>query len=92
MDQRNCIKLHVKNEIKCARTFEMLTVAFGESPVSRTQVPLRYNPFKEGREDVNDDARPDCPSTSTTDENIEAVKKVMMYVIVESLLERLLMM
>ena len=25
--QRNCIKICVKNEIKCAKTFEMLTVA-----------------------------------------------------------------
>ena len=30
MDQRNCIKFCVENEIKCARTFEMLTVAFGD--------------------------------------------------------------
>ena len=75
MDQRTCIKFCVKNEIKCARTFEMLTVAFGESTLSRTQVQLWYNRFKEGREDINDDARPGRPSTSTTDKNIEAVKK-----------------
>ena len=43
--------------------------------MSRTQVQLRYNRFKEGQEDVNDNARPNRPSTSTTDENIEAVKK-----------------
>ena len=36
----------------------MLTVAFGESTMSRTQVQLWYNRFKEGREDVNGDARP----------------------------------
>lgn len=51
----------------------MLTVAFGESTMSRTQVQLWYNRFKEGREDVNDDARPGRPSTSTTDENIGVV-------------------
>ena len=34
--------------------------------------------FKEGREDVNDDARPACPSTSTTNDNIEAVKKMIL--------------
>ena len=50
----------------------MLTVAFGESIMSRTQVQLCYNQFKEGRENVNDDGR---PSTSTTDENTETVKK-----------------
>ena len=46
--------------------------------MSRTQVQLWYNQFKEGREDVNDDAHPDHPSTSTTDENIEEVKKTIL--------------
>ena len=53
----------------------MLTVAFGESTMSRTQVQLRYNRLKEGRENVNDNARPGRPSTSTTDENIKPMKK-----------------
>ena len=51
----------------------MLTLVFGESMKSRTQVQLWYNRFKEGREDVKDDVRHGCSSTSTTDENIEAV-------------------
>ena len=46
MDQRNCIQFGVKNEIKPAKTFEMLTGAFGESIMSRTQVELWYNQFK----------------------------------------------
>ena len=37
---------------------------------------MRYNRFKDGREDVNDDSRPDRPCTSTTSENIEAMKKM----------------
>ena len=76
MDQRNCIKFCVRNEIKWSRTFEMLSMTFGESTMSRTQVQLWYNRFKEGREDINDDARPGRPSTPTTDEYIEAVKKM----------------
>ena len=56
----------------------MLTVAFGESIMSTMQVQLLYKRFKEGREDVNDDACPGRPSTSTTDENIEAVKKMIL--------------
>ena len=36
-----------------------------------------HNRFKENREDVNDDARPGRPSTSTSDENIEIVKQKM---------------
>ena len=57
----------------------MLAVAFGESTMSRTQVQLWYNRLKEGWEDVNDDAGPGHPSTSTTDKNIEAVKKMILY-------------
>ena len=56
----------------------MLTVAFGESTVTRTQVQLWYNQFNKGREDVNNNARTGRPITSTTDENIEAVKKMIL--------------
>ena len=52
MDQRNCI------EIKCARRFEILTMAFGESTMSRTQDQMWYNWLKEGREDANVDDKP----------------------------------
>ena len=65
-------------EIKCAMAFEILTVALGESTMSRTQVQLSYNRFKEGREDSNEDARPGRTHTSTTDESIEAVKKMIL--------------
>ena len=40
--------------------------------MSRTQVKLWYNRFKEV------DVRPGRPSTLTTDENIEAVKKMIL--------------
>ena len=46
----------------------MLSVALGESTMSRTQVQLWYNRFKKGREDFIDDARPGRQSTLTTDE------------------------
>ena len=35
----------------------MLSVTFGESTMSRTQVQLWYKRFKEGREDGKDDAQ-----------------------------------
>ena len=38
MDQRNRIKFCVKKKTKCARILEMLTVAFAESAISRTQL------------------------------------------------------
>ena len=55
----------------------MLTVAFGGSTMSRTQGQLWYNRFKEGRVDVNDDARPGRLSTFITDKNIATVKKMI---------------
>ena len=45
----------------------MLIVALGESNTSRRQVQIRHNV----------DFRPGCSSTSTTAENIDAVKKMI---------------
>ena len=56
----------------------MLTATFDESTMRRSQVQLWYNRIKECREDVNDDTRPGRPSMSTTDENIEALKKMIL--------------
>ena len=42
--------------------------------MSRTQIQLWYNRFKEGRGNVNGPGR---PTTSTNDENIETVKKII---------------
>ena len=78
MNQRNYIKFCVKNEIECPRIFEILSKAFGKSTISITHVQFWYNRFKEGREDVNDNAHTDRTITSTTDENIEVVKKMIL--------------
>ena len=59
-------------------TYEMLTVMFGESTMSRIQVQLWCNRFKKGQEDVNDDAHPCGPNSSTTNENIEAMEKMIL--------------
>ena len=53
-------------------TFEMLTAAFGESTMRRTQVQLWYNRFKEGREDVNDDA---CPGRRARQQPMKTLKQ-----------------
>ena len=37
-----------------------------------------HNRFKKGREDFNNEARTGRPSTSTTDEKIKAVKKMIL--------------
>ena len=56
----------------------MLKVAYGECTVSQKSVYKWYKLFTEGREEVKDDARPRQPSTSTTHENTEGVKKIVM--------------
>ena len=48
----------------------------GKSTVGRTQVQLWHNQFKEGREDVNNDAR--STRTSKNDETIEAMQKMIL--------------
>ncbi|UYV74413.1 hypothetical protein LAZ67_11003474 [Cordylochernes scorpioides] len=78
MDQRTCIKFCVKNEIKCADAFRMLTVAYGEATLDRSNVYRWYEMFSEGREDVNDEERAGRPSTSTTDEKINEVEKMIL--------------
>ncbi|UYV62450.1 hypothetical protein LAZ67_2000633 [Cordylochernes scorpioides] len=78
MDQRTCIKFYVKNEIKCAVAFRMLTVAYGEPTLDRSNVYRWYKMFSEGREDVNDQERAGRPSTSTTDEKINEVEKMIL--------------
>ena len=83
--QRNCIKFCIKNLIKFPRYLKC-SLAFGATIVNRTQV----NRFKVGREDVNDDAHPGRPSTSTTDINIEEVNKMILDK--RQMLKRLVMM
>ncbi|KYN36545.1 hypothetical protein ALC56_09090 [Trachymyrmex septentrionalis] len=78
MDQRICIKFCVKNKIKCADAFRMLTVAYGEATLDRSNVYRWYKMFSKDREDVNDEERAGRPSTSTTDENIDEVKKIVL--------------
>ena len=57
----------------------MLTVAYGEATLDRSNlVPWRYKMFSESREDVNDEERAGRPGTSTTDENIDEVKKIVL--------------
>ncbi|UYV80650.1 hypothetical protein LAZ67_19001235 [Cordylochernes scorpioides] len=78
MDQRTCIKFCVEKEIKCADAFRMLTVAYREATLDRSNVYRWYKMFSEGREDVNDEERARRPSTSTTDEKINEVEKMIL--------------
>lgn len=56
----------------------MLQKAFGESTLSKTRVYEWYSSFKNGREVVEDLNRSGRPSTSSTEENIDSVKKMVL--------------
>ncbi|UYV79961.1 hypothetical protein LAZ67_18001198 [Cordylochernes scorpioides] len=56
----------------------MLTVAYGEATLDRSNVYRWYKMFPEGREDVNDEKRAGRPRTSTTDEKINEVEKMIL--------------
>ena len=56
----------------------MFIVAFAKSTISRIRVQSWYNRFKKGQEDVNGDSRSGHPSTLTTDNNVEAVKQIIL--------------
>ncbi|UYV71616.1 hypothetical protein LAZ67_8003862 [Cordylochernes scorpioides] len=64
--------------LTCADAFRMLTVAYGEATLDRSNVYRWYKMFSEGREDVNDEERAGRPSTSTTDEKINEVEKMIL--------------
>ena len=53
-------------------------MGYGECTESKKSVYKWYKVFREGREEVNGDARPGRPSTSATNVNTEAVKKIDM--------------
>jgi len=77
MEQRICIKFCDKNKIKCSDVVKMLEKAIGES-VMKKSVYEWYKRFEEGREDVEDDERVGRPGTSTIDENVEEIKKIVL--------------
>ncbi|UYV62214.1 hypothetical protein LAZ67_1008240 [Cordylochernes scorpioides] len=75
---KNLYQILCENEIKCADAFRMLTVAYGEATLDRSNVYRWYKMFSEGREDVNDEERSGRPSTSKTDEKINEVEKMIL--------------
>lgn len=78
IEQRVCLKFCVANEISCAESLKMLQKAFGDSAMSKTRAYEWFNSFKEGREVVEDLPRSGRPSTSTTDDNINKIKKLVL--------------
>lgn len=71
-------KFYVKNKIKFADTFQMLTVAYGEETLDWRNVYRWYKMFSESLEDFNYVERAGRPSPSTTDKQINEVQKMVL--------------
>jgi transposase len=78
IQQRSSIKFCVRNEISATETLKMLQKAFGEQALSKTRVYEWYKMFKEGRESVEDEARPGRPSTSTDELHVNKIKELVL--------------
>ena len=68
------IKFCVKVSKSAVETIELINKAYGSAAMSRAIVYRWYARFRDGREDVKDDARSGRPSTARTDENVESVR------------------
>ncbi|CAK9817813.1 Protein GVQW3 [Anthophora plagiata] len=77
VEQRVPLKFCVSNKISSAEALKMLTLAYGDSTVLKTQAYEWYKKLKEGRTVVDDLPRSGRPSTSVTDETIEKFQKIV---------------
>ncbi|UYV65550.1 hypothetical protein LAZ67_3004670 [Cordylochernes scorpioides] len=50
-------RIYLNKDYSCADAFRMLTVAYGEATLDRSNIYRWYKMFSEGREDVNDEER-----------------------------------
>lgn len=78
IDQKICLKFCLGNEISCAEAYKMLEKAFGESVMPYSTARTWYRMFKDGREEAEDKPRSGRPSTSTTDDNVDKVKEIVL--------------
>lgn len=78
IEQRVCLRFCAANGIICTDAFKMLEKSFGDSIMSKSRAFQWYRAFKEGREVVDDLPRPGRPTSSTNEENVEQVKKLVL--------------
>ena len=68
------IKFCVKASKSAVEMIELINKAYGSAAMSRAIVYRWYACFRDGREDVKDDARSGFPSNARTGENVESVR------------------
>ncbi|CAI9587884.1 unnamed protein product [Staurois parvus] len=77
LEQRMNIKLCVKMGKSASETLVLLKEAYGEHSMKKSSVFEWHKRFKEGREDVHDDARSGQPKTQRTDANVDRVRALV---------------
>ena len=77
VEQRSAIKFCLRIEISVAETFRMLQKAFGDLTMSQTNFYKWYKDCKEGRVRVDHLERPGWPSTSTDEQHVNQIKKLV---------------
>ena len=75
-EQRVAVKFCVKSTKRAVETIELINKACGRAAMSRANVYRWYARFRDGREDVKDDARSGRSSNARTDENVESVRRL----------------
>ena len=76
-EQRVAIKFCVKAGKSAVETIELIKKAYCSTAMSRANVYLWFARFRDGREDVKDDAISGLPSTARTEENVESFRRLL---------------
>jgi len=71
------IKFCVKAGKSAVETIELINKAYGSAAMSRANVYRWCARFRDGREDMKDDARSGRPLTTRTDKNVESVRRLL---------------
>jgi len=77
LEQQINIKFCVKIGKGTSETLALLTVAYGEYAMKKSNVVKWHGRFKEGREDVQDDPRSGQPKTQRTYANVDRVRTLV---------------
>jgi len=76
-EQRACIKFCFKLGKTATECYEMLTTAFGEQAMGRSQTFQWFSWFKTGKTSTDDDERSGRPVCSSAPEMIETVRQII---------------